>query len=238
MQTVLNQPSHLIEIVSFDIWNTILRHNLKFTEQRKQLIFQKLRCEVKNIDFEFFLECFTTTQKEIEHLSEQTGRHLGQDVRLLALAKKLDVGNLDIKILHSIEDGQKKLLEQFPPLLLDATIPKLFREIHKSGRKVAVISNTGLLGSDHVRLALKNQGLTPHIDRFIFSEEIGYAKPNPLMFLPLTDLVTSKEAILHIGDNKFADFEGAQRVGFSAMHTDHDVLPIQQIKKILSIASS
>ena len=55
----------------------------------------------------------------------------------------------------------------------------------------------------------------------IYSDEVGYSKPNTKIFQLVFDQVnkikeTQKKEILHIGDNSIADYNGAINFGFDA----------------------
>lgn len=80
---------------------------------------------------------------------------------------------------------------------------------------------------------MRNSNIHGYFDKIIDSEMAGVKKPNPIIFeLALKSAVTIPEKSLMIGDNLEADIQGAQAVGFHAMHFNahgeapHELCPI------------
>jgi len=66
---------------------------------------------------------------------------------------------------------------------------------------------------------MRNSNIHGYFDKIIDSEMAGVKKPNPIIFeLALKTAETIPEKSLMIGDNLEADIQGAQAVGFHAMH--------------------
>jgi len=64
------------------------------------------------------------------------------------------------------------------------------------------------------RQIMDGLGLTPFFDTVIISGEIGYCKPNPLVFQRLIDrLGVEKNQTLFVGDDVIADINGARQAG-------------------------
>jgi FMN phosphatase YigB (HAD superfamily) len=80
---------------------------------------------------------------------------------------------------------------------------------------MAVICNTGMAGGRVLREVLKRHGLYEFFEVTVFSNEFGYAKPDPRIFAhTLTELggIAPRQA-LHVGDLEELDVEGARRAG-------------------------
>ena len=57
-----------------------------------------------------------------------------------------------------------------------------------------------------------------YFDFLIFSDEINACKPSSHFFQQVFDHINvTKEAVLHIGDNPKADYQGARSFGFNAL---------------------
>ncbi len=66
---------------------------------------------------------------------------------------------------------------------------------------------------------MRNSNIHAYFDKIIDSEMAGVKKPNPIIFeLALYTAEATPEKSLMIGDNLEADIQGAQAVGFHAMH--------------------
>ena len=89
---------------------------------------------------------------------------------------------------------------------------------YRSLLPVAFVSNTGLISGTVMRKALPLLGL--EADYYVFSDEVGEAKPRPSMFAPLLAIpgVTKEANIVHIGDNLIADVQGAEAVGITPLY--------------------
>lgn len=68
--------------------------------------------------------------------------------------------------------------------------------------------------------SLEKTGLSDSFDRVIVSGDIGYVKPHTLPFeMVLDHFGIRADECLHIGDNWFADIQGAKRIGMNAVLT-------------------
>lgn len=66
---------------------------------------------------------------------------------------------------------------------------------------------------------MRNSNIHAYFDKIIDSEMAGVKKPNPIIFeFALNTAEATPEKSLMIGDNLEADIQGAQAVGFHAMH--------------------
>jgi putative hydrolase of the HAD superfamily len=108
----------------------------------------------------------------------------------------------------------------YPPTLIDSAMPDLFRQLNDTGRQIAIVSNTGFVNGREMRTALSLAGLP--LERMsvgVFSDEVGINKPHRAIFEHLAEVAGVPAAhILHIGDNKRADYDGALAAGFQAAH--------------------
>jgi putative hydrolase of the HAD superfamily len=90
-------------------------------------------------------------------------------------------------------------------------------ELRKRGFRLAVISNfdrrlPGLL--DEI-------GLSPLLEAVVCSEEVGVEKPHPAIFESLLEeLDLPAGEVLHVGDRRREDVEGARAVGMEALLLD------------------
>ncbi|MEM9081686.1 MAG: HAD-IA family hydrolase [Verrucomicrobiota bacterium] len=83
--------------------------------------------------------------------------------------------------------------------------------------RLIVLSNFDL----RLHPILANLTLTPFFETVISSADACARKPDPLIFeLAVQRLKLTPSAILHIGDSRSADFEGALKNGLLARHLD------------------
>lgn len=87
--------------------------------------------------------------------------------------------------------------------------------------RVVVFSNAD--GRFH--RVLKELELRDFFESVFLSAEIGTEKPHPDAFQTVgAELGVAPGEILHVGDSRRADFEGAQAAGWAALHLDRDAL--------------
>jgi dihydrofolate synthase/folylpolyglutamate synthase len=97
--------------------------------------------------------------------------------------------------------------------VFDDVVPCLER-LKASGAKLGVISNW----DERLRPLLGKLGLSRYFDEIIISCEAGVAKPDPGIFrLAAQRLQVPSGALLHVGDSRSEDAEGAKGAGCQAL---------------------
>ncbi|MDJ0643764.1 MAG: HAD family hydrolase [Erythrobacter sp.] len=84
-----------------------------------------------------------------------------------------------------------------------------------------IISDTGQTPGRILRQILKQDGLFDHFDGFVFSDELGAAKPDRRAFDAARSLLPERSRrapIVHIGDNSDTDISGALAAGLACIH--------------------
>jgi len=140
--------------------------------------------------------------------------------------------NVDIKQLN--QDNFKEFYQKSEDLFLEYKPVVIFKELHNffdeiknQGKTINILSNTGFIKGKTMRKFLINENLDQYIDFHIYSDEIKFSKPNPLVFQEVKNQIRNQELqmdqILHIGDNPIADYKGAKDFGFSAHLLKHQI---------------
>jgi len=87
------------------------------------------------------------------------------------------------------------------------------------GLKLAVISNW----DERLRPMLTQMGLAPYFEAIVISAELRIHKPDRAIFEHAANaLQTSPGKIMHVGDSREEDFEGARVAGFQAVLLERD----------------
>jgi putative hydrolase of the HAD superfamily len=220
----------VIRVVSFDVWMTILGINQSFSDLRKDLFFKILDCKSMGIGYEYFSSQFDTMKIETERLSESKGIHIGLQERIDDLCKRLGIVPSGYNLCE-LEDQQSKLFLNNPAPLISKHILELFSFLHERGVIIAIVSNTGLINGNLVRNVLSFHDLDTYITHYLFSDELGITKPNPLIFKRLLEACgVNANRVLHIGDNLIADYEGASLNGLYSTSTPLTKKGISAIK--------
>ncbi len=101
---------------------------------------------------------------------------------------------------------------------------EVLEDLDKKGCRMALLTN----GFKQVQYSkIKSSGLDRFFNKRIFiSEEVGFHKPNPKMFIAaLTAINGKKEETLMVGDNFVNDIEGAQIFGIDQYYYNPQHLP-------------
>jgi putative hydrolase of the HAD superfamily len=84
--------------------------------------------------------------------------------------------------------------------------------------KLGIISDTIHTQGRGLRHLLQQQGLLQYFSYFVFSNEVGAAKPSPQIFRQAyTGLGLPPRHIVHVGDRESNDVAGPQAVGMQAV---------------------
>ncbi|MGH7158367.1 MAG: HAD family hydrolase [Candidatus Saccharimonadales bacterium] len=231
---MIRESTGTIRLFSFDFWDTLVASNPSFALARNALVYEQLGCEAHDIAVDTFTAYFNTAKQKTERQSEREGRHIGLAERLGVLCVSLNLPAPSDKIVAAIENEQHALSATFPAHLYSEGVPALLQSIADSGRAIGVISNTGMLNSQDVMKLIEINSLDNLITHHVFSDQTGFTKPNSRAFYTLTEFAgVAPETVLHTGDNKFADYEGARANGMYAVHASLDKVGIAQVEEYL-----
>jgi FMN phosphatase YigB (HAD superfamily) len=97
---------------------------------------------------------------------------------------------------------------------------ELMREARARGLRIVLVSDTYLAAGELRNLVEQSAGpdVAGHIDHFFVSSEAGISKSEGLFAHVLKALKCRPNDILHIGDNRIADHDGARALGIPALH--------------------
>jgi len=117
-----------------------------------------------------------------------------------------------------------------PHTLTDPQVGPLFDELHRSGIRVGVLSNTIWPRAWH-RDWFARDGVLDRIDADVYTSEIPWTKPSPRAFEAAMAAVgvTDPARCVYVGDRLFDDVWGAQNAGMRAIHVPHSVIPVEQL---------
>jgi len=206
----------MIQLVSYDVWQTLLRANPKYVELRGKLIATALEWTG---DPARLIQAVNTASKELDHRTDATSGAVqyGFTDRVAYAAKLVGLELPSSTRLIELQVSVIKAHLAHPPRL-EPDLPDTFRRHHDEGRKIAVISNTGMTEGYTLRQILDKLGLLEYIHYELYSDVLNLAKPDARIFEELTRRSNiTADKILHIGDNRVADYQGAQDAGLQAL---------------------
>ena len=96
-------------------------------------------------------------------------------------------------------------------------VPSILECLAEEGLETAVISNW----DSRLPGLLQELGVADSLEPIVYSAGVGFEKPHPGIFeSALASLGLEPEDVLHVGDSRRRDVEGAQAVGMSALCLD------------------
>lgn len=129
---------------------------------------------------------------------------------------------------HSFGPLAEKLPEAFFPAVYRRFIDAEVWSVHEDA--LAVLDelasrdfNLGVISNwdDRLRPLLKNLKLTPYFQAITVSCEVQFPKPNGVIFeQALRSLGAAPGAVLHVGDSREEDAEGARNAGLHGLYLD------------------
>jgi len=206
--------------ISFDVWLTLIKSNPVFKVKRNRLLAGLFEISSGPEQVNATIRKFDTL---FNRMSEISGYHVKQSHMWMIILDNLgcDVENITGKQIEEFNTLTRKLFFEYSPVLIDEKSEKLFSRISEEGISISLLSNTGFIEGHIIRELFSSWGIEKYFAFQLYSDETGYAKPGLKAFESLYMNVqqikmAGKSDILHIGDNKKADVEGALRFGLSA----------------------
>ena len=210
-----------IKTVSFDLWDTVFIDDSDEPKraaaglptkavQRRILTHQFLERHAP-ISRELVDRCYDTADAAFREV--WYGQNVTWPVRvrmailLQGLGRKLpDAEFAELVRLH--EDMELEIKPDLLPHIGEAL------ESLKGKYKLAVISDAIFSPGRALRELLKHYGLLHYFDYFVFSDEVGYSKPDPRAFHAVAkNTGCALEEIVHLGDRGVKDIDGPHAVG-------------------------
>lgn len=216
MEINIQQHQHF----SFDLWLTLIKSNPEFKNKRN-LLFK---------DF-FEIDCTKDKLSEVvryfdllcNNINEKTGLNIDtfEIYYLILNALNVKIDEIETEKLTQFYDETELLFMKLKPDLIDPKIQLLFQQIVAQGKTINILSNTAFIKGITLRKVLEHYELNRYFSFQIFSDEVGFSKPNSAIFQLVYNEIKSfksieKKQVLHVGDNKIADYNGALNFGFDA----------------------
>lgn len=207
---------------SFDLWNTLIRPNPAFKRARSAWIFDRFAPSghsSKTIE-----HAFSEMNRLANSINEKAGKNL-DSLEILAFSLHqigVNLHELDADDLQIADHVIRQIFFENPPLLFDDDTILSLDFLKKKGCSLSLLSNTGSIRGETLKIALAPTGLFERFDFLLFSDEIGVSKPNLRAFDFLKNEVKkrrpdlSEAEILHVGDSPKADDDGAKNAGLAA----------------------
>lgn len=207
-----------IKNISFDLWMTLIRSHPEFKLKRAELIADTFN--IKNISPKEIDSFIRSVDNVFDRYNMISGKKLSANKMYQKLLEKLvpEETSVTLDIAISLRKEADDLFGQYQPVFLNENIPQILSQLKEEGYVLNLSSNTGFIEGETLRTTLANMGILQYFDFLIFSDEINASKPSSHFFQHVYDHINvPKNAVLHIGDNPKADYQGAKNFGFNAL---------------------
>lgn len=216
--------------VTFDLWETLILDTPEREEARSRMRYEGLYHALSSGGFNVRVEDFKRGyEQSAERLQtvwkenlETSTREQIQSIIELAIGKErqaIDVPAISDELVRAYVDP----IFEYPPVLNEeakATLEALRGRVNKLG----LICNTGRTPGTALRQLLAKLGVLDFFDATVFSNEVGYRKPDRRIFeMAAKGLGARPSNLVHVGDNPEADIWGAKCAGLRALHFQRDV---------------
>ncbi|QIK58611.1 HAD family hydrolase [Dysgonomonas sp. HDW5A] len=207
-----------IKNISFDLWMTLIRSHPEFKLKRAELIADTFN--IKNISPKEIDSFIRSVDNVFDRYNMISGKKLSANKMYQKLLEKLvpKETSVTLDIAISLRKEADDLFGQYQPVFLNENIPQILSQLKEEGYVLNLSSNTGFIEGETLRKTLANMDILEYFDFLIFSDEINASKPSSHFFQHVYDHINvPKNAVLHIGDNPKADYQGAKNFGFNAL---------------------
>lgn len=222
-----------IEAITFDFWDTIAADDSdeyrrkalglpNKPESRVRLFVEKVTKHHPHIPTTQAAEAYQIANQRFHHDWQNSHRtpgvatriyyayeHLGlrtQPGQYSQLMREVD------ELIREIEDMEVRIPPEFAPGIQDV-LAILAQEY-----RLGIISDTIHTNGRGLRKLLERGGILPYFSYFIFSDEIGAAKPSSHVFRQAAiGLGAAPSQIVHIGDRESNDIVGPKSAGMHAI---------------------
>ncbi len=223
-------PRFRIAGVTFDFWETLFMDTPELDRRRDELRCKGLRENLAKMGVEISLEDLADGLRASTPWLADIWKKGGQVSTLGQIQYIINHATKNRAILVADHEVLMRLEESYwspslaAPATLNAEAPELLQRLRKRNLKIGLICNTGRGPGHALRELMRREGILDYFDATVFSDEIGYGKPDPRIFLTAAERLELKPRdILHVGDNLENDVRGAQSAGMKTILFDYDV---------------
>jgi len=215
----------MIKAITFDLWDTVFidesdepkrkaAGRLPKKEERRYLVhncagkYKDISPELVNYIYDTVDAAYKKVWKD-QHVTWTVTERLG--IIFKGIGVELPPDEM-IEIVRLHEEMELEFRPDFIPGVGDA-----LKELHGK-YKLGVISDTIFSPGRVLRQLLDGEGLLQYFDHFVFSDEIGRAKPEPIVFeSACTNLRVKPHELAHVGDRESNDIAGPKKFGMKAI---------------------
>jgi putative hydrolase of the HAD superfamily len=214
-----------IKAITFDLWDTIIHDDSDEPkrkaagrpakkEERRELV-HRYCSRHEHLDRKLVDAVYTAADAAFNKAWKELHVTWTVDDRLDIILKGLGRTLPDIERAELVRLHEEMELEFRPEML--PGVPEALKELHGKYR-LGVISDAIFTPGKALRRILSDYGLLGMFEVFVFSDEVGRSKPDPLVFRTAAEAFGVKPGeMLHVGDREQNDVDGPHRFGARAL---------------------
>ena len=204
--------------LTLDFWNTIVvarANGARRQAQRLEHLLHIVRAYRPEATKETIREAYREAARRYDTMWKQQHRTPGASTLIYSIWETLELAveeSHHVETVTLFEDG----LLFGPPDLADGLESALAWAAARY--RLGIISDTMFSPGRVIRRLLQRRGLLQYFDAFVFSDEMGFSKPDVRAFEQASAaLGAAAHEMAHIGDLRRTDVAGAQNAGLKAI---------------------
>ncbi len=215
----------MIKAITFDLWDTVFIDDsdepkrkaagrLSKKEERRALVLEYAR-KHKDISKELADSVYNAVDAAFSKVwhSQFVTWKVAERMELIFKGLCIELPSDEMDEIVKLHEEME--LEFRPDFIVG--VGDAIAELHKS-YKLGVISDAIFSPGRVLRELLKGENLLKYFDHFVFSDEIGHSKPQPVVFeSAYKKFGVQPHELVHIGDREHNDIIGPKNVGVGAL---------------------
>lgn len=204
----------MIEAVTFDLWDTLV-YTRNYGEFRLPALTRLLMVNGVFLDEGELNEAYIAGWMHSSHVIRTEGNRHVQTVEIVDRVLS-EVGLVDPPNRDEIVRMYEEAVLMDPPRLKEG-VKETLAALH--GRyRLGLVSVTGVSAGRLMRGILEEHGVLGCFEALAFSDEVGYVKPDPRLFMAaLEELGVEPGKAVHVGDSVKSDVLGAKNAGMKTV---------------------
>jgi HAD superfamily hydrolase (TIGR01549 family) len=211
---------NLIETVLFDCWGTILEASNLMKRGAVTTHFHKILADQGHeVDYNAFKDAYRSAARTQNIQANSTWEEFDHEKRLLETLETMNYTKPELPTI--VRNLWKEYLTLWPihSKLYTETMPLL--NSLKARYKLGLVTN--FVDGPTARKVFTHYQFEKLFESIIISGEVGYRKPKRLLFDPaLSELNSSPDKAVMVGDTVVADVVGPKEIGMKAVLIDED----------------
>lgn len=207
----------MLKAITFDFWNTLYKfpRDANVSRLRARRFLQIVNEAGGQVEMEELLAALEQCWKYADYCQRVEGYDITPAGHVNYILQHLNL-QTSAEMWNAIYVTYTRALEEKPPVLKEGvkeTLPLLEQKY-----TLAVICNTGGTPGTGLREFMRKDGILDYFSFLVFSDEVGWAKPNTRIFAhTLANLKVEPGQAAHIGDDPITDVIGAKKAGMKAI---------------------